>query len=286
MFKNEIVIDRLKMCFLRDNDSALWQGMSKNSDDMRIGDFDFYRCRPDGMYDGIYSVYYAQREFGTLKFDRFSDKEHKYFWLSVENHVFYANEKEAFQDLQVVFGEINNITLLDIACDMTFNPVSRIKKLIKRDDVSVVRCGVKIDDKKQELEGVGFWHPANCLRELAPTLYIMDADKRKCLVGYNKMKEIKKSGKHYIAEYYDNPKRLYRMEIKLKSDELFRYFKKYDMSPTIDMLCDKKFLKAMYDEFLFRLIHVVYKRKPIGLIDAVTALKEGYDLDVIVKNRK
>jgi hypothetical protein len=52
------------------------------------------------------------------------------------------------------------------------------------------------------------------------------------------------------------------------------------------MLTDQSFLKSMYDEFLFRLLHFSYKRKPIGLLDAVIAVKEGYDLDLIARKPK
>jgi hypothetical protein len=70
----------------------------------------------------------------------------------------------------VGFEGINNITQLDLACDLPFNPVPRIKKLLKREDVSVVRCGTKIEDKKQVIDGLFFLHPSNGLKELAPTL--------------------------------------------------------------------------------------------------------------------
>ncbi|MBQ3845405.1 MAG: hypothetical protein II817_10590 [Bacteroidales bacterium] len=276
-----IIIDKIKICFKRDNESQLWQMMAEEPEVLHIGDFEFVRCTPDGMYNGIYCVYYLQRDFGTLLFDRFSDREHKYSWLSVKNHVFYSDDFAELNDLQSVLGEINNITNLDIACDLNFNPVPRIKKLLKRDDVAIVRCGTKIDDKKQEIEGLLFLHPTNSVRELAPTLYFSDADKRKSFVVYDKMKEIKKSGKSYIAEYYGNPKRLYRMEIRLKSDELFRYFKKYSITPTINMVLDRTFIQSMYFEFLFRLLHITYKRKSIGLLEAVSALKDGYELDTL-----
>ena len=97
---------------------------------------------------------------------------------------------------------------------------------------------------------------------------------------YDKKKEIQRSNKTYIADYYSNPRRLYRLEIRLTSDELFRYFKKNDISPSVDLLIDQSFLKSIYDEFLFRLLHFSYKRKSIGLLDAVLAMKEGYEIDV------
>ena len=276
----KIVIDKLKLCYKRDNESQFWQTMSTMPELIEVGDFELMRSVPDGMYDGIYNVYNLQREFGTLLFDRFSDKDRKYCWLSVRNHILYSDELMTLINFQDEFelGEVNNITQLDIACDLNFNPVPRIKKLMKRDDVSIVRCGKTIDDKKQEIEGLLFIHPANSFRELAPTLCLSDADKRKSVVIYDKIKEIKKSNKTYIADYYGNPKRLYRMEIRLSSDELFRYFKKYDVAPALNMILNQSFIKSMYDEFLFRLIHISYKRKSIGLLDAIIAIKEGYDL--------
>lgn len=282
-----IVIDKLKLCYRRDNESQFWQMMAVQPDHLQMGDFDLVRCQTDGTYEGIYGVFYAQHEFGTLLFDRFSDKEKRYCWVSIRNQVFYSNVMSIailneFQELAGL-DVINNITQLDLACDLSFNPVPRIKKLLKREDVSVVRCGTKIDDKKQVIEGLFFLHPTNGLKELAPTLYFSDSDKRKSFVVYDKMKEIHKSNKAYIADYYGNPRRLYRMEIRLTSDELFRYFKKNDMSPSVDLLIDQSFLKGVYDEFLFRLLHFSYKRKSIGLMDAVLAMKEGYELDVVAK---
>lgn len=290
MDSGKIVIDKLKLCYKRDNESQFWQMMAKQPEHIQVGDFDLVRGQADGTYEGIYGIAYAQHEFGVLLFDRYSDKEKKFCWVGIRNQVFYSNTMRIallneFQDMTGL-GAINNITQLDLACDLSFNPVPRIKKLLKMDDVSVVRCGAKIEDKKQEIEGLLFLHPTNSLRELAPSLCFSDADKRKSLVVYDKNKEIGKSQKAYINDYYGNPKRLYRMEIRLCSDELFRYFKKYDMSPSVDMLTDQSFLKSMYHEFLFRLFHFSYKRKSIGLLDAVIAIKEGYDLDLILRKPK
>ena len=284
----KVVIDKLKLCYKRDNESQFWQMITEQPDHLNIGDFDLVRGQADGTYEGIYGVAYAQHEFGTLLFDRFSDKEKKYCWVSIKNQLFYSNTMRIdilneFQDA-VGFEGINNITQLDLACDLPFNPVSRIKKLLKREDVSVVRCGTKIEDKKQVIDGLFFLHPTNGLKELAPTLYFSDNDKRKSFVVYDKKKEIQHSDKAYIADYYGNPRRLYRLEIRLTSDELFRYFKKNDISPSVDLLADQSFLKSMYDEFLFRLLHFSYKRKSIGLLDAVLAMKEGYDIDVKMRH--
>lgn len=284
MDSGKIVIDKLKLCYKRDNDSRFWQMMAEQPEHIQVGDFDLVRRQADGTYESIYGIAYAQHELGTLLFDRFSDKEKKYCWLSIRNQVFYSDTMSIamlneFQDA-IELKRINNITQLELACDLPFNPVPKIKKLLKRDDVSVVRCGTKIDDKKQVIEGLFFLHPTNGLKELAPTLYFSDNDKRKSFVVYDKNKEIQWSNKTYIAEYYGKPKHLYRMEIRLTSDELFRYFKKNDITPSVDLLVDQSFLKTMYDEFLFRLLHFSYKRKSIGLLDAVLAMKEGYDIDV------
>ena len=178
----EVVIDKLKLCYKRDNESQFWQMMAEHPDHLNMGDFDLVRGQADGPYEGIYGVAYAQHEFGTLLFDRFSDKEKKYCWVSIRNQVFYSNTMRIdilneFQDA-VGFEGINNITQLELACDLPFNPVPRIKKLLKREDVSVVRCGTKIEDKKQVIDGLFFLHPTNGLKELAPTLYFSDNDKR------------------------------------------------------------------------------------------------------------
>ena len=92
MFEDwKIVIDRLKLCYKRDNESQFWQMMAEQPDHLNIGDFDLVRGQADGTYEGIYGVCYAQHEFGTLLFDRFSDKEKKFCWLSIKNHVFYSD---------------------------------------------------------------------------------------------------------------------------------------------------------------------------------------------------
>lgn len=289
MFEDcKIVIDRLKLCYKRDNESQFWQMIAQQPDHIQVGDFDLVRAQADGTHEGIYGIAYAQHEFGILQFDRYSDKEKKFCWVCIRNQVFYSNTMRIallneFQDLTGL-GAINNITQLDLACDLSFNPVPRIKKLLKMDDVSVVRCGTKIENKKQVIDGLLFLHPTSGLKELAPTLYFSDTDKRKSFVVYDKKKEIQRSNKTYIADYYGNPRRLYRLEIRLTSDELFRFFKKNDTSPSVDLLIDQSFLKSMYDEFLFRLLHFSYKRKSIGLLDAVLAMKEGFDIDVKMRH--
>lgn len=78
MVSGKIVVDKLKLCYKRDNESHFWQMMAEHPDHLNIGDFELVKAQADGTYEGIYGVAFAQHEFGTLLFDRFSDKEKKY----------------------------------------------------------------------------------------------------------------------------------------------------------------------------------------------------------------
>lgn len=96
---------------------------------------------------------------------------------------------------------------------------------------------------------------------------------------YNKTEEIKQSGKEYINDYHKlhNPKfkKLYRIEIRLTSDEIRRYIKKHKKPISFNDVINPEFLHTVFSEYLDRII-VIYKngqskrkREKISLIPPV-----------------
>lgn len=270
-----VVIDNLKVCYKRSVEKDFWKKIAEKPETMQVGDITLYREKPNGTYDGVYSIFFNQEKYGTIFFDRYSEREKRYFWLSVENSVFYTDRLPLLSIIQkeLEWGEINNVTKMEIACDITsFNPVKKIKKLLKRSDIDLICSSKKIKSMLEKIKNLFCQHPLCRLKELPPDIYYRDKKKRKSLKIYNKNEEIQESGKTYISDYYGNPKRLYRAEISMSSDELYRYFHKSSINPSVDLLKDDAFLREIYDETLFRLIHFVYKRKAVGLIEAINAL--------------
>ena len=48
MDSGKIVIDKLKLCYKRDNESRFWQMMAEQPEHIQVGDFDLVRGQTDG----------------------------------------------------------------------------------------------------------------------------------------------------------------------------------------------------------------------------------------------
>jgi hypothetical protein len=68
---------------------------------------------------------------------------------------------------------------------------------------------------------------------------------------YDKVAEISnKSDKQYIMQFYGNPKRLYRTEVHLNSDDINNYIERRDIQYTPLILFDEAILEDMFFHFL------------------------------------
>ena len=166
--------------------------------------------------------------------------------------------------------EINNFTSIDIALDCRLNIPSMIKKLMRNRELYTIINGKKVDNRKGILNGVCFEYSTSLDRLNSPSITIKQkkAIKNKndgiIVQAYDKRNEIEKnSEKHYILDYHGNPKRLFRLEVRLRYQELKDYLNKLGLVPQIEIILNNKLLEDMFFYHLSSVIRFTKGRKKL-----------------------
>ena len=97
------------------------------------------------------------RKLGNLYFDRYaSDGNELYLWLKVENSVLY--DRELLQMMKQIPDRLglqyHGISSLDLARDFGYDIASRIRKMMRREDLAVIINGKEVRDRNKMLKGV------------------------------------------------------------------------------------------------------------------------------------
>ena len=193
-----------------------------------------------------------------------------YVYLKVLNPVLY--DAEVLQRLLALpddFGMVfNNFTAIDLALDGGVNFPSLIKRMMRDKTVTTIINGKAVKNRKQVLQGVSFEYSSTLDRLNHPTITIKQkkAIANKCngisVQAYDKKAEIDDhSDKQYILDHYGNPKRLYRLEIRLHYQELKDYFAMCNVFPTPADLFDPDGLRKMFYYHLSAVIRFTRGRR-------------------------
>ena len=196
------------------------------------------------------------RKLGNLYFDRYaSDGNELYLWLKVENAVLY--DRELLQMMEQIPDRLglqyHGISSLDLARDFGYDIASRIRKMMRREDLAVIINGKEVRDRNKMLKGVF----RTCEMSLAKdgtkgmTIKQAKAGKNKHLGitmdCYNKAEEIENSsGKRYIVDFYGTRKRLHRLEMRMNCEQVKRACFNTGVIYDLNMLEDPKALDALY----------------------------------------
>ena len=70
---------------------------------------------------------------------------------------------------------------------------------------------------------------------------------------YDKFKEVKGSQKQYILDYYNNPEKLFRVEVHLNNEEIKQFLSSNNIDLGLNIL-DDKIREQMFFDFLNRVI--------------------------------
>lgn len=244
-------------------------------------------------YKHCYNVSYCGYHIGQIKFCLYGQPHRDdLMWFSISNQALYNGVflylLLVFNDLNI---KMNNITRLEIALDSyNCNHEQTIRRNYRNKNNQLKIMGRKVKDRKAKLQKVSFWNygsPDNPF--LVRTLYIQNSrlinypnkkkkdddeqqfdddstnktGKKKTTIGlaaYNKLEEINDLSpyKTYILDYHKahNPayKNIYRLEVRLESEELKRFEKKHKKPIGLSDLFDKQFLYEMFCEYIDRII--------------------------------
>lgn len=267
------VIDELKICYVADQERLESLRGIAPGEYIDIPGFRLYRVISDRFrhcYDitsGVEKV--AQLRFGLYTED---DGSETHVFFKVLNRVLY--ETVLLQKVLTIpehFGMVcNNYTALDLAVDTHLNVPSVIKRMMRDKDVTTIINGKAVKDRRAIIPGVSFEYSSSLdrLRHLTVTIKQKKAINNKndgiTVQAYDKRAEVKNhSDKQYILDYYGDPKRLYRLEIRLRYRELKDYMLLTKTPATPDLVFDQHFLVHMFCYHLAAVIRFTKGRRKI-----------------------
>lgn len=175
--------------------------------------------------------------------------------------------------------EINNITELEIACDVNFNPLPRLYKLIKNhENYDMIYNGKVVEDYTKILEGVGeFYGRSRTKKNRYPTLYLSQKkEDAPSLKIYDKRTEIEDNDKQYINTWNDNLNgTLYRVEVSVKNEDIKKFLQLAgehqehwgDIQAFLTMLGDEGYRYSIWKYICDR---IVYFRAKSGNKEVIT----------------
>lgn len=273
------IIDELRLCYTAE--SCLLQTLSSTEVGKCtvFGTLSLYRIIGQHFRYVFIVVDEYRNEVGKLYFGRYGDIEAcNYIWFKAANKLLY--ETWLYDTIQKIQSTLslcfNNFTSLDLSKDFTKNITYTIKRYMTNPQITTIINGKAVRDRKHIIQEAFYVYKCSLDRIKDPTFYIAQKEavnnkaKGVRVCSYDKKSEIAKSRKEYINEFYNNPKRLFRLEIHLNSDEIRDYLNKWHTQQTIDIISDKGLLTAMYYYHLSSVLRFSKGRKPIPWSDILS----------------
>lgn len=271
-----IVVDKLRICYEVTNDTYLKKFKEIQLNGLiTICGLTFLRTSNDRFE--FYYIVYDEKNKGvaTVKFGKYANKNESttYVFLEVYNEVLYQPDK--LKELLLLPEKIglafHNFTAIDLAVDSPFNVSTIIRKMMKDESVDTIINRKVVKERTTVLDGLTCIHSITLNRLKNPTITIKQKKAQKhvydgvTVQAYNKKEEIlNTSDKQYILDYWGNPKRLYRLEVRLHSEDIKKFLLHSLNPPSTNMLFNPTILKDM---FLFHLSSVIRFRSGRQIID-------------------
>lgn len=213
------------------------------------------------------------KKVACVYFDRYGAAAGEpYIWIRIENFVLYDMKLlvEVLSLTQLLDLTFNNITHLDLARDFSYNISERIRSLMRNPELKTIVNGKQIKDRDAALKGITRTCRMSLKRDKTKSLTIKQAKAIKnkydgtTLDSYDKMDEItSKSEKRYILDYYGNPKRLHRLELRLNNQDIRKISDVIGIGITEDVVFDTDRLDALYIQALQSVLRFTDGRKKL-----------------------
>ena len=247
------IIDALTLCYKAEDDFLEY--MREVSESIDFDKFSLYRTKGER-----HSQYFNVKLYGTkvasLYFDRYgANGKEPYIWFRIDNYVLYDKPLlvETLSLPELLDLPFNNYTHLDLARDYRYNIGNRVRTMMRNPELKTILNGKQIIDRKKTLKNVFRTCGMSLDRDGGKGLVIKQAkaarnkNKGKTLACYDKIEEIKtESHKQYILDFYGNPKRLHRLEVRLNTDDIRSIATKLNIVLNEDIIFDINLLDAIY----------------------------------------
>ena len=264
------VIDALILCYKAEDDFLAY--MREVSESIDFDKFSLYRTKGER-----HSQYFNVKLYGTkvasLYFDRYgANGKEPYIWFRIDNYVLYDKPLlvETLSLPELLDLPFNNYTHLDLARDYRYNIGNRVRTMMRNPELKTILNGKQIIDRKKTLKNVFRACGMSLDRDGGKGLVIKQAkaarnkNKGKTLACYDKIEEIKtESHKQYIIDFYGNPKRLHRFEVRLNNDDVNGIAESLGIVVTEDIIFDIDKLDAIYLQALRSLLRFTHGCKEL-----------------------
>lgn len=270
---DHIQIDELKICYTTTADNLNDLMSIEIGSFIDLFGYRFYRS-VSYRYRFFFEVWEDNEQVAQLKHGLYADLSDpkQYIYFEISNHVLYQPERlkrtlELPDKLGFVF---NNYTAIDLAIDSKTNFPSLIKRMFRDKTITTIINGKAIKDRKQLLKGCDIDYSTSLDRLKYPTITIKQkkaiTNKQNGITiqAYDKKAEIEQSSdKRYILDFYGQPKRFYRFEVRLHYQELKDYFSKASIEPVIDTMSNQELLLDMFFYHLAAVLRFTKGRKKL-----------------------
>ena len=263
----------MKICYTATPDDLNELMSIEIGSSMELYGYRFCRAISD-RFRYYFEVWKNDEQVAWLKYGLYTDlSTAKHFiYYKINNQVLYTPDQlNVILELPEKFGFVfNNYTAIDLALDSNVNFTSLIKRMIRNKAVTTIINGKAIKDRKQVLQGVSFQYSTSLdrLKHAAITIKQKKAisNKKNGIVvqAYDKKAEVEQnSEKRYILDFYGQPKRLYRLEVRLHYQELKDYFSKITGEPIIKTMSDQDLLQDLFYYHLSAVLRFTQGRKKL-----------------------
>ena len=205
-----------------------------------MDEFELYRIQ-GRYYENYYVIHLdngtCDTDWGVLKFNLARGDEqsnthtngNRKVWLSLNNKTLYSKDTHYLTYIEQRLGlEFHNVTSLDLALDTPFSVSPLVKAYLHNKDVTTILNGKRIKDRDEDRPEITYTNSGSLNRQdkyktvnIKQRNAIKDKSNGITVQMYDKMAEIiNSSDKQYILDYYGNPKKLYRTEVHLNTEEI------------------------------------------------------------------
>lgn len=232
-----------------------------NKIEFRFNHTKLIRCQdPSNRFKHSFRVCHQDIQIGHIDFNMYGNTFNDLIRFTVHNEAFYNDGLKFIPDaLNDLCLEIHNFTKIDIAMDCYDYDIEQvIRRHLRKKDNQIKLLGRIIYDRNQIQKNITYYNHGSLNNQFKVRSILIKNKKGTFeLACYNKTEEIRYSKKEYINSYHkkNNPefKKLYRIEIRLKYDEIHRYIKKKQIF-TLQNMMDSLFLYKIFTEYLDRTI--------------------------------
>ncbi len=234
--------------------------------------YEFQLYRTEGRYfDNVYTIrlWNGTRDidWGAVKFNlargdeqsNTLDNGKRKVWLSLNNETLYSDDFHFMTFIEQKLGlKFHHITTLDLALDTPFSVSPLIKAYLHNKNVTTILNGKRITDRDEDRAEISYTTSGSLNKQdkyktvnIKQRNAIRDKSNGITVQTYDKAAEISNaSDKQYILDHYGNPKRLYRTEVHLNTEDIKDYIERRDIQYTPLILFDEAELETMFFHFI------------------------------------